>query len=94
MDESKVLRILRAAERARDFADCVDACVEEMDPEDAAVLQILLEEDEKIMRICEELDVAQATAYRRKYRAIKAFAQLFRENRVRNLRDDSQEDVW
>ena len=65
-------------------AQLVMDCVDQLEPEDRLVLDIWLDDNnEKIMRICEALEVSDATAYRRKDRVLGVLSKLFVEIGVR-----------
>lgn len=75
--KERVLQLVR-------LAGIVTGCVEQLAPEDQLVLEIWADEyGEKIMRICEVLEVSEPTAYRRKDRVLHRLSELFRENGMR-----------
>ena len=74
----KILELVRISRLVMD-------CVEELEPEDRLVLDILLEEGGgKLVKISDELDVGMTTAHRRKCRLLHRLSELFRENCVEN----------
>ena len=83
MERRQVLDTLRRAEVLREQLERLDECLEELEPEEQEVLEILLEDDEKMVRICDALDVSQATAYRVKDRVLGKLSQLFLDKQVR-----------
>ena len=73
-----VIEILKKAEWMRRQAELVEECLEELTPEEAVVVDCLMEErNEKIMRICYDLDVSIPTAYRRIERVLDRISELF-----------------
>lgn len=59
-------------------------CLEQLTPDERLVLDILADEgDEKMMRICEELEISRATAYRKKDVVLGKLSELFRDFGVR-----------
>ena len=80
--ERDVLGYLRKVEDMRRQVELVDDCLEELDEDGELVLEILLEGGETIVRICEELGVSRATAYRRVKGVLGEIEQLFAEKQV------------
>lgn len=83
MEFEREVAVLRSLEGLRDRLERIEDCLDQLDYEDRLVLDIVMDlEGEKIMRICETLQVSEPTAYRRKNRVLHRISKLFRENRV------------
>ena len=77
-----VLETIKKAEWMRRQVKRVDECLEELSPEEAIVLELLMEDSDKIMAVCMELDVSERTAYRRINRVLLRISELFEQNGV------------
>lgn len=83
MGFEREVAVLRSVERLRRRVERIEECLEALTYEERLVAEIVADrEGEKIMRICEALQVSEPTAYRRKNRVLHRISQLFRENRV------------
>ena len=78
-----VLEVLRKAEWMRCQVERVEDCLEELSEDDRLVMECLMDGyDEKILRICDLLDVSIPTAYRRVERVKHRISQLFEQKGV------------
>ena len=78
-----VIEILRKAQWMRCQLQRVEECLDLLEPDDRLVVEILVEEPfDKIMAICEQLEVSERTAYRRIHRVLGLLHKLFLENYV------------
>ena len=77
-----VLEILKRAEWMRRQVERVDECLEELTPEEALVVDCLMEGSDKIMAVCMELDVSERTAYRRIDQVFGRLRELFAQKGV------------
>ena len=76
-------------------AQLVMECVDQLEPEERLVLDILLEEGGgKLVKISDELDVGMTTAYRRKCHVLHRLSELFRENQVENPWNEMKNEGW
>lgn len=82
MKGKEVLGVLQRAQWMRCQVQRVEECLELLEPDEAAVVEILLESDDKIMAVCEELGVSERTAYRVISRVLEKLRVLFLENYV------------
>jgi FixJ family two-component response regulator len=76
-------RVLETVIRAREQLERIEECIEQLEPEEQEVLEILLEGGETNLRLMEELDVSRATAFRVKARVLARLEELFRTFQVR-----------
>ena len=78
-----VIEILKKAEWMRRQVELVEECLEELTPEEAVVVDCLMEEGNgKIMAVCTALDVSERTAYRQIDRVKDRISQLFERKGV------------
>lgn len=77
-----VIEVLQKAQWMRCQVQRVEECLDQLDPDEALVVECLLEEDDKIMAICGALDVSERTAYRMISRVLARLHKLFLENYV------------
>lgn len=86
--KDRVLELVKLAEE-------IGGCVEQLEPEERLVLDILLEEGGgKLVKISDELDVGMTTAYRRKCHVLHRLSELFRENQVENPWNEMKNEGW
>ena len=76
-------RVLETVLRAREQLERIEECIEQLEPEEQEVLEILLEGGETNLRLMEDLDVSRATAFRVKARVLARLEELFRTFNVR-----------
>lgn len=77
-----VIEVLKRAEWMKEQVRRVEECLDMLGPDEALVVECLMESDDKIMAICEALEVSERTAYRMIDRVLGALFELFLENRV------------
>ena len=90
--EKEIIQVLRKGRQLRQKLQRIEDVLSQLEPDESLILEILLdEENEKVVRICEELDVSFATGYRYIACVLERTKNILQENMVEIPREVLQD---